>query len=223
MMVLGVLFIIAGFVLVIVAQLGGWISVKPWVEANEKVLNAIFTASLAFATFALFWATRNLVDDAADSSARQLRAYVYLELEAKKYPTGNPDRMGVSIVATNGGKTWARNLTFRGARIPREPNVAYDPWDRVKWDELATQPMVLGPGQIFRLQLGDIPFSDLPAIVKGEMGFDYAVWARYEDAVSTSSATHQTQLSQRFGADKDGGTSFAFLPTHNCADDDCPK
>jgi hypothetical protein len=86
-----------------------------------------------------------------------------------------------------------------------------------------TIPMVLGPGQSLGLQLTAIPLYDMPSIIKQEKGFDFAVWITYEDTLTDPSAKRETQLLQRLGADWEGGTSFAYLDNHNCADDDCPK
>lgn len=80
--------------------------------------------------------------------------------------------------------------------------------------------MVLGPSQSLELQLTEIWLRDIPDIVDGKTGFDFAVWLTYQDTFTEHK--HQTQLVQRFAADKDGGTSFAYYGVHNCADDDCP-
>lgn len=73
--------------------------IKGWFISNEKWLNAlstlfiaIFTILLAFSTIALYCATRNLVEGANDTAAKQLRAYVgidetFFELTDKAYVT----------------------------------------------------------------------------------------------------------------------------------------
>jgi len=41
--------------------------------------------------------------------------------------------------------------------------------------------------------------------------------------LSEPPVTRQTQLFRQFNADAEGGVSFAWMPTHNCADEDCDK
>jgi hypothetical protein len=72
------------------------------------------------------------------------------------------------------------------------------------------------------LQLTNIWLRDLPDIVHGKAGYDFAIWITYEDTLSQPAVTRQTRLVQRFGAYEHGGTSFAYVGAHNCADDDCP-
>jgi hypothetical protein len=151
-----------------------------------------------------------------------MRAYVYIKLMTNKYPLRDPDRIGVGFEIKNSGLTWARNLTIRKAVIPRDLAIEYDPWARARWDA-TDYPIVLGPGQPLGLQLTEIWLRDIPAIVGGKLGFDFAVWVTYQDTLTEPPITHQTQLVQRFAADKDGGSSFSYLGAHNCADDDCPK
>ena len=51
----------------------------------------------------------------------------------------------------------------------------------------------------------------------------HCILARYEDRLSPSVINRQTDLSCRLNADLEGGVSFTYLPTHNCADDDSPS
>jgi hypothetical protein len=158
-----------------------------------------------------------------DNAQRQMRAYVFLAiLPAFEYPREKPDRLGLGFEIKNSGLTWARNLTIRKATIPRDLTSDYDPWARAKWDP-ADLPMVLGPNQSLKLQLGEIWRRDVPAIIEGKLGYDFAIWVTYRDTVSRWPVVHRTQMVQRFAADKDGGTSFSYVGAHNCADDDCPE
>jgi hypothetical protein len=113
------------------------------------------------------------------TAARQLRAYVYVKLTTVRYPPNKPDRIGVGFEITNSGQTWARNLILRTAIIPREFKIEYDPWDRARWNE--SPPMMLGPGQSMGLQLTNVWLSDIPAIVSGDKGFDFAVWVTSDE------------------------------------------
>jgi hypothetical protein len=149
-----------------------------------------------------------------------MRAYVYTELAMIKYPPKNPDRIGVGFEVKNTGATWARNLIIRKAMIPRDLTIEYDLWTPAQWDA-TDYPIVLGPGQSLGLQLKEIWLRDIPAIVEGKLGFDFAVWVTYGDMLTKNE--HQTRLVQRFVADKDGGFAFTYLGANNCADDDCPK
>jgi hypothetical protein len=156
-----------------------------------------------------------------DNAQRQMRAYVYVTLSAFKYPKSNPDRLGITFEINNSGLTWARNLVVRKTKIPRDlPAGEYDPWRRDQW-YADDHPMVLGPRQALGLELTEIWLSEMPGIVDGKSGYDFAIWITYNDTFTGSS--HQTRLVQRFAADKDGGHSFGYIGANNCADDDCPK
>jgi hypothetical protein len=192
------------------------------------ILTFVAAAGAATATGLLWQSTKDLVTGADAAAERQLRAYVYLAIDARAYPPppDTPNRYAVSLSVTNGGKTWARNLAIRNAVVSRQLGVQRDPWNTVKWNEMASQPLVLGPSQTLHLQYDEIKFPDLSAIEKGNKRFDYVVWVQYEDVISSPSVPRQTQLYQRLHADTEGPIghiSFAYLPTHNCADGDCPK
>ena len=198
-------------------------------QKYDGVITAALTLVLAFFTGTLWWSTDKLwqvtnktLRHAERTTQRQLRAYVWIELTMVRYPPHRPDRIGVGFKVTNSGQTWARNLVIRKAVISRDFKAKYDPWDRAKW-EGDNSPMVLGPNQSMNLQLTDIWLTDIPGVLLGDKGFDFAIWATYNDTLTDPPVMRQTQLSQRFAADQHGGTSVAYLPTHNCADDDCPK
>jgi hypothetical protein len=188
-------------------------------------LLVVFTFFLFLATVALWRATRDLVDDAKETSERQLRAYVYLEMSAFQwpFPPKNSDRWGIVVKITNSGQTWARNVVIRRAKISKEKGDLTDPWDDTEWRRPTPEPMVLGPKQSVPLQMGDISFTDAPSIINGDRIIYFVVWVTYEDVAGPKPTVRHTQVSVRFNADAEGGTSFSFLPTHNCADDSCPK
>lgn len=52
---------------------------EPFITATSTIFIAGFTIALAFATFFLWLATRDLVHDAKENSERQLRAYVFIQ------------------------------------------------------------------------------------------------------------------------------------------------
>jgi hypothetical protein len=120
-----------------------------------------------------------------------MRAYVFAKLTTRKYPPQGPDRIGIGFEIKNSGLTWARNLVIRTAKIPRDLTVEYDPWTRAQWgaDE---PPMVLGPGQLLELQLTEFWLRDMPNIIDGKIGVDFAVWVLYQDTFTER--RHQTQL-----------------------------
>ena len=157
---------------------------------------------------------------------KELRAYITLETDIRAHvPTkttyANPKRHTVSLIVHNRGKTWARHLRIQTA-IVRNPKG--DPFDEVKQDPNSKSPIVLGPNQRMDLQIEDIEDAELPKIWHEEALKIYVVaWITYEDTVSSTRKTWQTQLSQRINADSEGRTSFSWMPTHNCADDDCEK
>jgi hypothetical protein len=192
------------------------------------LLALTFAAAVGAAIFTCFlWlATSDLVKGADKAAERQLRAYVFLELDGRPYPPPpeTPNRFAISLTITNGGKTWARNLTLRSDKISRNDVRGGDPWTMAKWE--TDGPMVLGPGETFRLQFDEVPFADLKAIENKMKWFYYVVWVNYEDVISEPSVPRQTQLAQRLNADTEpphGHISLGYLPTHNCADDDCPR
>jgi hypothetical protein len=207
-----------------------WKRLVAYVEANEKFINATstafiaaFTIVLAGATGFLYRATTNLVTGTEQASARELRAYVFLQISARLYPPLNPNRWAVSLTVTNSGKTWARNMTIKTERLRRQPGDVRDPFNIAEWDKMIDVPTILGPGEVINLQFGDIPLADLPSLAKREAIVSYVVWVQYQDTVSTPPAMQQTQRSWLLNADTEGGISFSANPTHNCADDDCPK
>jgi hypothetical protein len=125
------------------------------------------------------------------------------------------------LAVANAGKTWARNLRVKNRRITNP--VTPDPFDAVYWGAIETVPMVLAPSQQFNLQFLDVQFAERDAIAEGKLQMFFAAWITYEDVLSQPPIRRQTQLSWKLNADHEGGVAFAWLPTHNCADDDCPK
>jgi hypothetical protein len=88
---------------------------------------------------------------------------------------------------------------------------------------MATEPMVLGPGQTIFLQFGEVPFDDIPDKVNGEKLSDYVAWAKYEDTINPVPIIWQTQLSLRLNGDRERHVAFLFRTTYNCVDNDCPE
>ena len=195
------------------------------VSAIATIFIAWFTYTLKRSTDNLWGVTDKTLRHAERTTQSELRAYVYIVMTTVGYPFPPqvPQFIGIGFKITNSGQTWARNLVVRKERIDREFGVEYDPWDRVNWDEMKTQSMVLGPGQTIGMQLTDHPITVIPEVANQTIGWDYAVWVTYEDTVTDPPIPRQTQSLVRLGADHHGGTSFQMLPGHNCADDDCQK
>lgn len=168
-------------------------------------------------------ATNKAVALSAKIAERQLRAYVYLEVSGRPYPPPpkEPNRWAVSLNIKNGGSTWARNVRIKHAMVA-DPKTA-DPFDGVDWNKIKPNPLVLGPNQETAMQFGDLNGPELLDIIKNSRKIYYVAWITYEDVLSEPPITRQTQLSRRLNADTEGGVSFSWLETHNCADDDCPK
>src|ERR1700738_4190213 len=107
----------------------GWRKYKEKIERNEKFITATstifiaaFTVLLAFATFFLWLATRDLVEDAKHNAERQLRAYVFhseqttLDVALGKRPRGD-------ILVKNSGLTPATDvLAWSGIMSPISPS-----------------------------------------------------------------------------------------------------
>ncbi|MDR3498593.1 MAG: hypothetical protein P4L72_05125 [Parvibaculum sp.] len=188
---------------------------------------AIFTLALTISTILLWQGgekqamlLRESIDKAEVSSERQLRAYVYLEIEARPYPPDKPDRYSIVFSITNTGSTWARNIVILRKVITNAATDA-DPFDELKAQKPEGGKILLGPGQVLKLQFGDIPTSIVPAIAAKTLTVDYVAWVKYEDTLSNPAILRQTQISQHLNGDAEGGVSFSYRPTHNCADDDC--
>jgi hypothetical protein len=94
------------------------------------------------------------------------------------------------------------------------------PFDVADWRGRTVEPIVLGPGQSLHLQFGDVPFTEIPEVHKGDIRRSYLVCVKYQDALEPE-VTRQTQLSLQLNGDTEGRISFGHLLTHNCADDDC--
>lgn len=95
---------------------GRWAEYKKKVEQNEKIITATstifiagFTVALAFATFFLWLATRDLVKDAKHNAGRQLRAYVFLGSAKISDPLGKP---AIAVQIKNFGQTPAYGTVF---------------------------------------------------------------------------------------------------------------
>jgi hypothetical protein len=80
-----------------------WCSSLEWIDAERTI--AIFTVFLGIATGFLWWATRNLVKEAKETSERQLRAYVSATPEKVLNWTNNFDAIGVTFRLKNHGQT----------------------------------------------------------------------------------------------------------------------
>jgi hypothetical protein len=158
---------------------------------------------------------------ADDSEKRDLRAYVYLETHTVPFPRdGTPNRYAVALKLTNNGKTWARKLIVsHNVVTTRQP----EPFDTLTWDEKDHAPMILGPGQTFELQWGEVSFTDVIDIADGKKWTDYVAAVKYQDTLSPDPIIWRTQISLHLLGDHERHIAFNYLPTHNCADDDCPK
>jgi hypothetical protein len=186
-----------------------------WSDKSPEILIALFTLFL-------WLATRRLVKGADETAERQLRPYVALHITAEGYPPSAPDRFAVYLVVTNAGKTWARHLKIQFAMIPQEYSDGSDPFDLME-KNISLSPMILGPGQSLKLQFGDIAPPVVLAVANKLFQRSYVAVATYKDTLSPSVIIRQTQISCRLNGDLQGGVSFSYMPTHNCADEDCPQ
>ena len=181
-----------------------WLVVGTWVLA----VGTLLLAGITYCTF----------KDAQNTAARQLRAYVSLDTQSLSYPPRpeTPNRYAISLVLNNTGKTWARKVVVAKKDVLDSQG---DPFNFLKWDSGA--PIVLGPGQILKLQFGEIQFSEVPKIHDTTKKHDFVAWVKYEDAVSSEPIVRQTQMSLHLNGDSEGNISFSYNPTHNCAEEDC--
>jgi hypothetical protein len=207
-----------------------WRHISEFIEHFDKIIGALSGVAVAAFTGTLWWSTRKMwrvtnatLAHAEKTSDRQLRAYVYLEVVGRKYPPPPKisNRYAISLMVKNSGSTWARNLRVRHAMVV-DPKTD-EPFDFVNWDEIKPSPMVLGPGQEIGMQYRDISGDELQEIIENKRRIFFVAWVTYEDVLSDPPIMRQTQLSRRFNADEEGGVSYSWIPSHNCADDDCPK
>ncbi len=125
------------------------------------------------------------------------------------------------MTVKNSGSTWARNLKVKHGMVV-DPKID-DPFAVLEWDKITANPIILGPGQEIGMQFGELSGGELQNIIIDNRKVFFVAWITYEDVLSDPPILRQTQLSRRFNADAEGGVSFSWMPTHNCADDDCPK
>jgi hypothetical protein len=201
-----------------------------FLKEDGEAITAFFTLVLGLSTVGLWISTWNLwevtnatLTHSEKTAERQLRAYVYLEVIGRGYPPPPkiPDRCSISLIIKNSGSTWARNVRVKHGMIV-DPKDA-DPFAAVKWEDIKPSPIVIGPGQEIGMQFGDLSGEDPREIIGNKRKVFHVAWVTYEDVLSDPPVTRQTQLFRRFNADEEGGISFAWMPTHNCADDNCPK
>jgi hypothetical protein len=174
-------------------------------------------------------AATNQVTASQAASTKDLRPYVSLSIDARKWPnlpvigvTGQQsyvwNRYSIVLKIKNTGKTWAQNV-----RIQRESpeNPTGDAWQAITWDVAGLDPFVLAPGEEISLQFGDIPRPVLPAITSGQSQIFFAAWIVYDDPLTQPPTQRQTRLYRRLNADAEEGVNFTWMPTNNCADDSC--
>ena len=111
---------------------------------------AIFTIIVAVSTFALWWATSDLVTDAVNTAQRQLRAYIgpyEMELTLYAFPTNGPDKPYGFIAHAemrNFGQTPAYDLMIYADAKFDAPNAApfkfpsSSNWIAESWHRLPT-------------------------------------------------------------------------------------
>ena len=184
---------------------------------------AISTGGLWVATIGLYAGAERQLRHAEGTAIRELRAYVYLDVWARIYPTPpeKPNRWAISLSVINNGKTWARNVRIRKYK---SVNPTGDPFDIATLIASEEAPILLGPGEQIDIQFGDIPLTELADLTAHKSEIHYVAWVLYEDSLSDPSVIRQTQLSRHLGADTEGlgHVSFSWNETHNCADEDCP-
>jgi hypothetical protein len=169
----------------------GWRKYKEKIEHNEKLITATstifiaaFTVLLAFATFFLWIATRNLVKDAKHNAETQLRAYIYVDqgvvlLEGRKLKT--------FVSLKNTGQTPAYDFTVVSFLSTEE---AGQPFVPTPFEDVQRSKSIVGPGVIMNPASElEIPMgneSAIPAFKDGRGVIYLAGQARYTDAFKRS-------------------------------------
>jgi hypothetical protein len=182
---------------------------------------------LVIFTFTLWWATRDLVIGAKDTTQRQLRAYVFLDkinLVPRKSPTSNNLQWNIDIAWKNFGGTRTRNLIAKVS--DKVLDLSHQPVEGFNFqDEEGAEVFhgLIGPSQSVNqppIQISDVQLG-------GGNGNDTALliwgWAEYRDVFS--STIRRTEFGFRVHVEGVLGRNsiIHFEPTekHNAADEDC--
>lgn len=182
------------------------------------------TAFLAGYTFLLWRSTGNLVRGAEVTAERQLRAYVYFELETRNWPPDNPEGHDIYLKITNAGQTWARDVRIEQHRVEQSRTSQVDPFEAANWGSRGGVPGLIGPRQITKRRFDFLDFGSVRLL--SDENTDaihyYVARVRYRDTLNPQTVW-ETQMSMRLNTDVNMGISFTVMPTHNCADEDCLK
>jgi hypothetical protein len=200
-----------------------WLSEKARSDSNWKVATGFAAVAAAAISLFAFLVGAWQAHISSDTEQRGLRAYVYAAISAAPYAPAKdqpPDRYAISLAVVNSGKTWARNLQIRKKIVTDQ---IAEPFNAAELNKETTSPIFLGPGQQLDFQLGIIPIGDLPRLVKDNVRYFYVAWITYEDTFSDTSRQTQVSVRTAFDLEGIGHVSLGYMPTHNCADDDCLK
>jgi hypothetical protein len=87
-----------------------WCRSVEWINAEKTI--AIFTVILGFATGFLWWATRNLVNEAKETSKRELRAYISITPRGVVTSDREERFNQITLEVKNHGQTPAHNINY---------------------------------------------------------------------------------------------------------------
>jgi hypothetical protein len=199
-------------------------------------LLVVFTCLLFFATLALWWATKRLVNGARKTAEEELRAYIVAE-SVSVVPLRDPPNFGVNgivingrirkyrvaVVLKNGGKTPTRyaRCEVNSQRIRGAIPAGFDfP------DSGIAETMLIGPGAEAFTRGITFNAGDVDATAGTDENYYVWGWIDYND-VFTDSARHRTEFCFKISADNQhGGETYLTFNPHErffAADSDCMR
>lgn len=150
------------------------------------------------------------------------RAFVnFSDPMIENFPSYNPPRKTINIIAHNTGNVPARNVSINYDCVIDKEKTIDDPFVVAKFTRAAI-PLFIGPKQGVKLRVCNETHRFFDRIANGEINVFIVVRAEYLDGFD-SQHLRTTQTSRQLRIDKTGLHSFSFAGPHNCIDEDCNK
>lgn len=200
--------------------------VGDFTHENHGPITALFTVILGVATICLWWATRDLVEEAGSSSKRQLRAYISIDPKDALNWVQRKNKVGVGFVLKNHGKI-PGSETFYNFDMAVLDSPLPDGYVFAGPTRTYDQNTTVFPEHTLPVRMlfdRDLTNEERAAIEKGTKRFHTWGTLSYRDGFEDS-PTRTTKLSFSFGGpdfaksfiDKSVKWSWEWGPTHNDA------
>lgn len=130
---------------------------------------ALITAFLAFFTYRLWLANKKLIENAADTTIRQLRAYISADIRNSVDKEGSPILDNWTVEIINRGQTPAHQMQFWGC-IGLDEFPKKDAFEVPPLSERMITKSQLHPGEVCNLVLARPPYNpiEIAAIQSGK-------------------------------------------------------